>query len=497
MRGDSPGAWYRLWWKNIWARQLFDCYVQKNAIRVSNSCSSVPRPSLASIYCLLGMYCLYRSLIVNPILLDSGGVMAGCAREDVDGLEGLTGFVSGSTIMCFDSLSSLSWLMDIVVFGFVGWYLHVVIEIHKKGFQLSKGRLFEKTKKARIFCQGHGIWTMASASHDMMDTHCREHWYHSWTTVQSQWSSMIRSDAPHCDWIFWNDTSVGTAQKVNAYVWVHLGWIYDWITDPSLVCDSKVKHLDYGISYTEILETSIETWISTLRWGEWVGFHVCRPSLLTILMRPYSLPKISPNRNPYTDTRDAELDPEQYLMQVGMRYRVWDTVLMKLLADTSMLGNECISTRISMIHNAISLEEFNITLWRSPERFVYKLSPHSIYEARPSMTQLLDSPCEKMSISAHIKPNFAKTHILESKDAAGGLKMFDKPIEWEFGKFYLSTASSHEQVQHTESIEGVSKPARVILSMKRTMSINKAYKNRTEYDNQVPISGSELVDRHI
>ena len=32
---------------------------------------------------------------------------------------------------------------------------------------------------------------------------------------------------------------------------------------------------------------------------------------------PYSLPKISPNKNSYPDTRDAELDPKQYLVQVG------------------------------------------------------------------------------------------------------------------------------------------------------------------------------------
>jgi len=53
----------------------------------------------------------------------------------------------------------------------------------------------------------------------------------------------------------------------------------------------------------------IETWlaraieISSKR----VGSHVCQLSLLTILIIPYSLPKISTSKNPYTDTRDAEL----------------------------------------------------------------------------------------------------------------------------------------------------------------------------------------------
>jgi len=37
----------------------------------------------------------------------------------------------------------------------------------------------------------------------------------------------------------------------------------------------------------------------------------------------------------------------------------WGTVVLRLLADTSMSGIECSSAHILMIHNAISLEEFN------------------------------------------------------------------------------------------------------------------------------------------
>ena len=68
----------------------------------------------------------------------------------------------------------------------------------------------------------------------------------------------------------------------------------------------------------------IETWlaraieISSKR----VGSHVCQLSLLTILIIPYSLPKISTSKNPYTDTRDAELGT--ILMQVLCQ---WDVVL--------------------------------------------------------------------------------------------------------------------------------------------------------------------------
>ena len=38
-------------------------------------------------------------------------------------------------------------------------------------------------------------------------------------------SIKLRSTALYCDWIFWNDTSVGMAQKLNIYVCIHLGWI--------------------------------------------------------------------------------------------------------------------------------------------------------------------------------------------------------------------------------------------------------------------------------
>ena len=68
----------------------------------------------------------------------------------------------------------------------------------------------------------------------------------------------------------------------------------------------------------------IETWlaraieISSKR----VGSHVCQLSLLTIPIIPYSLPKISTSKNPYTDTRDAELGT--ILMQVLCQ---WDVVL--------------------------------------------------------------------------------------------------------------------------------------------------------------------------
>ena len=67
----------------------------ENATSASSLCSTSLRPHWHWFTSLLGMHGLYRFLIVNSILLDSGrGVMTGHAREGVDGLEGLTGFVS-------------------------------------------------------------------------------------------------------------------------------------------------------------------------------------------------------------------------------------------------------------------------------------------------------------------------------------------------------------------------------------------------------------------
>jgi len=47
------------------------------------------------------------------------------------------------------------------------------------------------------------------------------------------------------------------AQKLDAYVCIDLGWIYDCIIDYSLVRDSKKKKLDYD--YTDKFETPIDS----------------------------------------------------------------------------------------------------------------------------------------------------------------------------------------------------------------------------------------------
>ena len=103
----------------------------------------------------LGIYRFYRSLIVNPILLESG---RGAMQEKVwIGWE-----VSEAIGMCLDSLSSCL-LADI---AFVGWWSHVLFE---EGFSLLKllqQSTLQKNKKTRIFCQGFGNWI--SACHNMM-----------------------------------------------------------------------------------------------------------------------------------------------------------------------------------------------------------------------------------------------------------------------------------------------------------------------------------------
>jgi len=68
--------------------------------------------------------------------------------------------------------------------------------------------------------------------------------------------------------------------------------------------DRDVHRDPGGIGYWDLVEES----------------HVCQ-AFLTI---PYSLPKISSNKNPYTDNKDAEVEPEKHLMQVLSR---WDVVL--------------------------------------------------------------------------------------------------------------------------------------------------------------------------
>ena len=105
----------------------------ENATSAWNSCSMSLCPHWHWFTSLLGMHGLYRFLIVNSILLDSGrGVMTGHAREGVDGLAGLTGLVSRITKAI--DMFSFFFLVDSHCNVWVHWM--IVIEIYKESVQL-------------------------------------------------------------------------------------------------------------------------------------------------------------------------------------------------------------------------------------------------------------------------------------------------------------------------------------------------------------------------
>ena len=88
----------------------------------------------------------------------------------------------------------------------------------------------------------------------------------SWSLSQFDQSTELRSTALHWDCIFWNDTSVGMAQKwkLNAYVCIHFGWMSSWLNHwPSLVCNRKNSNSIARQTTREIvIKTLIETWLA-------------------------------------------------------------------------------------------------------------------------------------------------------------------------------------------------------------------------------------------
>ena len=114
---------------------------------------------------------------------------------------------------------------------------------------------------------------------------------------------------------------------------------------PSLVRTRKKNSITGQSTRKTLIKTFIETWLAraieiSLRRE---GSHVCQPSLLTILIIPYSLPKISTNKNSYPDTRNAELQTIPDAGALPMWCCAWSTVLLRLLTCASMSGNECSS----------------------------------------------------------------------------------------------------------------------------------------------------------
>jgi len=154
-----------------------------------------------------GINRLYKSLIVNSISLESG---RGVTQEKVwIGWE-----VPEAIGMCFDSLSSFSLLVDIVMIAFVGWWSHV---LSKEGFnflKLLQQSTLQKTKKLTSSVKApvtrlwsvHVViwWNMLQRA---LNPSC--------PAEQVRRSSRIRSTAPHCDRIFWNNASVGMVRNSN------------------------------------------------------------------------------------------------------------------------------------------------------------------------------------------------------------------------------------------------------------------------------------------
>jgi len=92
------------------------------------------------------------------------------------------------------------------------------------------------------------------------------------------------SDQLCCDWIFWNDASVGMVQKLNAHVCIHLGWARDWIIGSALIVLERTKQLDYATNYTEGF---FHRGLTSTGYWDFVESHichVCQSFLLTIVM---------------------------------------------------------------------------------------------------------------------------------------------------------------------------------------------------------------------
>ena len=67
---------------------------------------------------------------------------------------------------------------------------------------------------------------------------CKQHGHPSWPTQQARASSKVQQTGRHYQRISWNGGRSGgfylkVAQKLDAYVWIHLRWILRWIYRPS------------------------------------------------------------------------------------------------------------------------------------------------------------------------------------------------------------------------------------------------------------------------
>ena len=171
--------------------------------------------------------------------------------------------------VCFDPFFCLDWQK----FGFVRWYSHVLLSSEPPN-----------TK-----------WN-----------------WHLWKHLTSEWElifvpiirNLIR--APNSDQL--------RCKRVR----MHSSWMSSWLNHwPSLVCTRKNNSIVGQTTREILIEMLIETWLA--RYWDFIGES--RLSCMSTISLDHTdvtiLTEISPNKNSYPDTRDAELNPKQYLVQVG------------------------------------------------------------------------------------------------------------------------------------------------------------------------------------
>jgi len=309
-----------------------------------------------------GINRLYKSLIVNSISLESG---RGATQEKVwIGWE-----VPEAIGMCFDSLSSFSLLADIVMIAFVGWWSHI---LSKEGFnflKLLQQSTLQKTKKltSSVKAPVTRLWSV--------------HVVIWWNTLQRILAVQLNrfDEVRESDQL--RHTVIGFSGIMQVLVWFETRTGTCIPLTPAFFVLTILKQFDYGTNYAEKFDRDVHRDQSSTGYWDFVEEgHVCQPSLLLISTLPYSLSNISSIKNPFTDDRDAELNPEQYLMQVLCR---WDVVLY-LWYRVFDVGDWML---FCTLIDDPKCDFFGRISWRSAEIFLYRLSSHSTYETHTSVTQ--------------------------------------------------------------------------------------------------------------
>jgi len=197
------------------------------------------------------MYCLYRSFIVDPILLEPGR----------------RGWAGRFNQWCYQS----NWYVFWFSFFFLLVDGHYVgsSDDNQEGFNLLK---INSPNRPQRLASSVKV-PVPGLSSVYLVTRCREHWYPSWT------DSIIKSTVPHCDW---NDPTVGMAQELNAYVCIHLGLVRGWIIRLAL---NEQKQPNCRTDYMKNFNRDVRRDKSGIDDRDFVEERrVGQPSLFTILI---------------------------------------------------------------------------------------------------------------------------------------------------------------------------------------------------------------------